>query len=307
MSSSTSEHRLRLATRGSPLARWQAERVGSLLRAAHPGLTVELVTVETTGDRDRRTPLHLMGGQGVFAKEVQTAVVDGRADAAVHSAKDLRSTETPGLAIVAVPERGDPRDALVGSTLAALPHRARVGSGSVRRRAQLAALRPDVEFAELRGNIGTRLERVSDFDAIVLAAAALDRLGVSDRIDERLAVDVMVPQVGQGALAVECSADDSPTRALVAAVDHLPTNAAVTAERAWLAELGSGCDLPVGAHAVWRDGTVELAAVISDLGGGSVVRGADSGPDPVEVGRRLAARLLDEGGRRLMAGEHTAG
>lgn len=305
MSSSTSEHRLRLATRGSPLARWQAERVGSLLRDAHPGLSVQLVTVETTGDRDRDTPLHLMGGQGVFAKEVQTAVVDGRADAAVHSAKDLRSTETPGLAIVAVPERGDPRDALVGSTLAALPHGARVGSGSVRRRAQLAALRPDVEFAELRGNIGTRLERVGELDAIVLAAAALDRLGAADRIDERLAVDVMVPQVGQGALAVECSAHDAATRALVAAVDHPPTNAAVTAERAWLAELGSGCDLPVGAHAVWRDGTIELGAVISDLAGGSVVRGVDSGPDPVELGRRLAARLLDEGGRRLMAGDQT--
>lgn len=301
MSSSTSD-RLRLATRGSPLARWQADRVASLLRDAHPGLDVDIVVVETTGDRDRSTPLHLMGGQGVFAKEVQAAVIDDRADAAVHSAKDLRSTATPGLAIVAVPERGDPRDALAGSTLADLPRGALVGSGSVRRRAQLAALRPDVEFAELRGNIGTRLERLGELAAIVVAAAALDRLGIADRIAERLGVDVMVPQVGQGALAVECGADDTATQSLLLEIDHRPSNAAVTAERAWLAQLGTGCDLPVGAHAVWTDGEIGLVAVIADLDGRTVVGGADSGRDPGEVGRRLAARLLDEGGRDLMAG-----
>lgn len=301
-SSSISEGRVRLATRGSPLARWQAERVAHLLRAAHHGLDVELLVVETTGDRDRSTPLHALGGQGVFAKEVQEAVLDGRAEAAVHSAKDLRSTATAGLAIVAVPERGDPRDALAGSTMAELATGAVVGSGSVRRRAQLAALRPDLRFAELRGNVGTRLERVGELDAIVVAAAALERLGAAERIDERLDPEVMVPQVGQGALAVECAADDAATQELFGAVDDGDAHRAVTAERAWLAELGTGCDLPVGAHATVTDGTVTLVALIAAVDGSTVVRGTGSGSEPVEVGRRLAARLLDEGGRALMAG-----
>ncbi len=232
---------LRMATRGSALARWQADHVVQLL-----GVEVELVIVKTSGEKKPDVPIHEIGGRGVFVKEVQDAVLDGTADVAVHSAKDLQSTPTPGLVIAAVPERGDPRDALVGCTLEALPTAATVATGSVRRRAQLAALRPDLTFAELRGNIDTRLEKAANFDAIVVAAAALDRLGHLDRAADLLAVTVMVPQVAQGALAVECREDDEATRALVATIEHQPSRRAVDAERAFLAELEGGCDLPVG-------------------------------------------------------------
>src|SRR5438132_3472903 len=195
---------LRIATRASTLARWQAERVGVLL-----GEPVEFVLVTTTGDRDQRADLHAIGGTGIFVKEVQQAVLDGRADMAVHSAKDLPASDSPaGLVLAAVPERADPRDALVGSTLDALPAGARIGTGSVRRRAQLVALRPDLTFAELRGNIPTRLDRAGEYDAIVVAAAALARLGRADLATEYLEPSVMLPQVGQGALAVECRTGD---------------------------------------------------------------------------------------------------
>ena len=200
--------RLRIATRGSALARWQAEHVASLLAARDPSVAVELVIVETAGDRRQDVPIWQMGGKGVFVKEVQAAVLDGRADAAVHSAKDLPSHQIDGLVLVAVPERGEVRDALVGSTLDALPAGARIGTGSARRRAQLADRRPDLTFGSLRGNIPTRLERASGYDAIVVAAVALERLGRTDAVAELLPTEVVLPQVGQGALAVECRTDD---------------------------------------------------------------------------------------------------
>ncbi|HEY3673761.1 MAG TPA: hydroxymethylbilane synthase, partial [Acidimicrobiia bacterium] len=230
---------LRVATRGSELARWQAHRVATLLGTSTLGIGTELVVVSTTGDQRTDIPIHAVGGTGIFVKEVQQAVLDGRADVAVHSAKDLPASDTPdGLVLAAVPERADPRDALVGSTLDALPAGARVATGSVRRRAQLASLRPDLTFAELRGNIATRLERAADYDAIVVAAAALVRLGLDDRADELLAPSVMLPQVAQGALAVECRADDADTLARVVAIDDRLLHDAVDAERAYLAELG---------------------------------------------------------------------
>jgi hydroxymethylbilane synthase len=257
--------------------------------------------VDTAGDRDRDTPLHELGGQGIFVKEVQAAVLDGRADAAVHSAKDLRSVPTDGLDIVAVPARADVRDGLVGSTLDGLPTGATVGTGSVRRRAQLAALRPDLRFAELRGNMHTRLERAAELDAVVVAAAALDRLDLAHRLAERLDPGVVVPQVGQGALAVECRSGDQVTAALLASVDDPASHTTVTAERAWLAELGSGCDLPVGAHAtVEAGGTIGLVGLIATLDGRVVLRDRASGDDPVTVGRELAERQLARGGRRLL-------
>ncbi len=239
---------LRLATRGSALARWQAERVASLLRAAHPGLEVAMVVVTTTGDQRTDVPLHELGGQGVFVKEVQQAVLDGRADLAVHSAKDLPSSPTPGLRIAAVPERGDPCDALVGRPLDALDDGAVVATGSVRRRAQLARLRPDLRFTDLRGNIGRRLEKIPPGGAIVMAVVALQRLGLDGRIAEALPVERMCPQVGQGALAVECREDDGRTAAMLAAIDDHRSHRAIAVERAFLAELGSGCSLPVAAH-----------------------------------------------------------
>ena len=230
--------RLRAATRGSTLARIQTSTVGDLLAAASGGTEVEAVVVDTVGDRKLDAPIWAVGGQGVFVKEVQAAVLDGRADIAVHSAKDLPSTPAEGLVIAAIPGRGDPRDALVGGTLAGLPTGARIGTGSVRRRAQLAWLRPDLTFAGLRGNMQTRLDKASQFDAIVVAAAALQRLGRSAERSEVLDPELVVPQVGQGALAVECRADDQATRDLLAAIDHRPSRLAVESERAFLREVG---------------------------------------------------------------------
>lgn len=302
----TQPRRLRAATRSSPLARWQTAHVAALL--APYGIDVEAVFVETLGDRTQAlgTPLHEIGGQGVFVKEVQAAVLDGLADIAVHSAKDLPSTQAPGLRIAALPERGDPRDALIGSTLADLREGALIGTGSVRRRAQLAALRPDLRFAELRGNVGTRLEKATQFDAIVLAAVPLHRLGVADRIGEVLDPLLMLPMVAQGALAVECRDDDDETAALLAAIDHANTRVRVTAERAFLAELGSGCDLPVAALASLEGGAVVIDALVAALDGSAVVRGGRSGPsaDAAAIGRALATEILAAGGAELLRGRH---
>ena len=283
---------MRVATRQSALARWQAERVVELL-GARGGVEAELVLVETTGDRRTDVPLHSIGGTGVFVKEVQEAVLDGRADVAVHSAKDLPAITPDGLVLAAIPERADVRDALVGSTLDALPTGGIVATGSVRRRAQLAALRPDLGFAELRGNMHTRLEKASRYDAIVVAAAALDRLGLADRIAERLEPSVMLPQVAQGALAVECRADDADTLALLAAIEDAAVRRPVDAERAFLAELGGGCSLPVGAHAsVAADSAIRIVGLLATPDGRSVVRASDSDSDAETAGRRVAATML---------------
>ncbi|MGQ0803229.1 MAG: hydroxymethylbilane synthase [Actinomycetota bacterium] len=288
---------LRVATRGSALARWQAERIVALI-----GAPAELVVVSTRGDERADVPIHTMGGTGVFVKEVQQAVLDRRADIAVHSAKDLPPGTEPGLVLAAVPERGDARDAIVGRALDDVPTGGRVGTGSVRRRAQLAYARPDLTFGELRGNIPTRLEKAAAFDAVVVAAAGLDRLGLADRIAERLDPAVMLPQVAQGALAVECRADDTATRDLVAAVDDPAARAAVTAERAYLARLGGGCNLPCGALArVAGDGAVELEALLASLDGRIALRASGSGRDPEALGTEVAERLLtEEGGAMLL-------
>ena len=294
---------LRVATRGSALARWQAERIVELL-----GVEAEYVIVSTRGDERRDVPIHAMGGTGVFVKEVEQAVLDGRADVAVHSAKDLPAETSPELVLAALPERGDPRDALVGRPLDEIPTGGRVGTGSVRRRAQLAALRPDLGFSELRGNIPTRLEKAAGFDAVVLAAAALDRLGLADRIAERVDPSVVLPQVGQGALAVECRADDDGTRELLARVDDAEVRAAVTAERAYLAELGGGCNLPCGALAE-ADGVggLRLEALLASLDGRITLRARVDGHDPGAVGAEAARRLVDEEGGRLVLDDELVG
>ena len=294
--------RVRIATRGSPLARWQAERVGALLRADDPSIDVELVIVETLGDRTRDRPIHELGGQGVFVKEVQSAVLEGRADVAVHSAKDLPSMPAPGLVIAAVPERGDARDALVGRALADLRTGATVATGSVRRRAQLAHLRPDLEFVELRGNIQTRLSKVPPGGALVMAVAALDRLGLDAQIAQALDPSVMLPQVAQGALAVECRDDDLPTRELLRRIEHGPSRLAVDGERAFLAALGGGCDLPVGAHVVAVDGGWRCEGLIADLDGTTVLRHVEVGREPATLGAEVARVLVeDRGGSALLA------
>lgn len=236
---------MRIATRGSALARWQADHVAA--RLAVRGVPIEIVIVETRGDVDKSSPLHSIGGKGVFCKEVQLAVLEGRADAAVHSAKDLPALTPDGLTIAAIPRRGDPRDALIGSTLFDLPMGASVATGSVRRRAQLAHHRPDLAFHELRGNIASRLDKAPGFDAIVMASAALDRLGESVPAD-RLPVETMVPQVGQAALAVECRTNDEPTLQALSVLDDPATSRCVRAERAFLRELGGDCSMPAAAH-----------------------------------------------------------
>ncbi len=289
---------LRVATRGSVLARWQADRVLALL-----GGVGELVIVTTTGDRDAQAPIHTLGGRGVFVKEVQEAVLAGDADLAVHSAKDLPSGELPGLVLACVPERADPRDALVGASLETLPTGARVATGSVRRRAQLAHRRPDLTFAELRGNVPTRLRRAEEFDAVVIAAAALDRLHLADDRVHRLDPSELLPQVAQGALAVECRADDEATIAALSGVEDRDARRAVDAERAFLAELGGGCDVPVGALATVEPSGVTLTALIASLDGRVVLRTTTRDPDPVRAGREAARVLLDDRGGRAVLGD----
>ncbi|MHB8670039.1 MAG: hydroxymethylbilane synthase [Acidimicrobiales bacterium] len=305
--------RLRAATRGSALALAQAQFVARRLEAL--GAEIEIVVVQTMGDQRSEVPIWQLGGQGAFVGEVQAAVLEGRADIAVHSAKDLPSGGCEGLRIAAVPEREDPRDALVGSTLEGLAVGARVATGSVRRRAQLAWHRPDLTFAGLRGNIETRLAKAAGFDAVVVAAAALRRLGRSGEMTEALDVSRVVPQVGQGALAVECRAEDEPTRSVVGAIEHRSSRLALEAERAWLARIGGGCDLPVGAHAVLEpDGRLRLDAILASLDGrillhasGEVtlagLAGAADQEKAVELGRRLAAELLVDGGGHLLLAE----
>lgn len=238
---------IRLATRSSAQARTQAEVVAQSISSA-TGMPVELVFVETLGDQNKDQPLHQMGGQGIFVKEVQQAVLRGDADIAVHSAKDLPSQHAEGLVVGAWCERRDARDALVGKSLNELELGATVATGSVRRRAQLLTVRPDLKFVELRGNIHTRLEKIPNNGSIVMAIAAMQVLGITDRIAEELVTTDFVPMVGQGCVAVECREGDRDTLAAISGIDHARTRFAVEIERAFLSELGAGCSMPVGAH-----------------------------------------------------------
>jgi hydroxymethylbilane synthase len=309
VSAVTERSALRLATRGSPLALAQARRIAGLLDGV--GLSSSLVVVETLGDKRTDIPLDRIGGQGVFVKEVQGAVLRGDADAAVHSAKDLPASfdqQVPSLVLAAFPERADPRDVLVGGRLESLPTGSNVATGSARRRAQLAHLRPDLAFADLRGNLATRLAAVGQrgLAAVVVAKAGLDRLGWSapeDLAIEVLETEVMVPQVGQGALAVECRADDAVARTALAAIDDLGIRRLVESERAFLAELGGGCTLPVGAHAEWTDPEADapsprlrLTGMLASADGRVLLRHGVIGEEPDEVGRAVARYLIDEAG-----------
>lgn len=287
---------------------WQAEHVAALLTAAHPGLEVTIVSTSTEGDRRLDVPLSEIGGKGIFATEVQAGLLDGRADLAVHSAKDLTAVTAPGLLLAAVPERGDPRDALVGSTLDALAEGAVVATGSQRRRALLADARPDLQFAELRGNMATRLAKAEQFDAIVVAAVAFERLGLEEHIAEFMDTASFVPQVAQAALGIECRSDDPEMIGLLAALDHEPSRRAVDAERAFLAELGGDCSLPAGAHASYEvgSGAANVAGVLTlrgvlakEVGGpvarGSIVVPADSDTSgDRSAGAVLASRLREQ-------------
>lgn len=301
---------LRLATRGSALALWQADHVASLLvadaDAQGRSVVIEKVIVETMADQRLDIPIDAMGGKGVFVKEIQAAVLDGLADLAVHSGKDLPAQTPDELVIVAVPERGDVRDVLIGSTIDGLPDGGHVATGSIRRKAQLAALRPDLIFSGLRGNIATRLEKAEGFDAIVMAAAAIERLGISlnDRVIEVLESSQMLPQVAQGALIVECRRDDRETQERLAVLDHEPSRVCVDAERAFLAELGGDCDLPVGAYAVITGEGLLIDAMIAAPDGSTVLRESRRcrRSEGEVTGRALARYLLDDAGGSALLG-----
>ncbi|TMB52567.1 MAG: hydroxymethylbilane synthase [Deltaproteobacteria bacterium] len=296
---------MRLGTRASPLARVQAEGVRAALAARHPGLTVELVFVRTTGDRVTG-PLAAAGGKGLFVKEIEEALLDGRIDAGVHSMKDVPARLAAGLVIGAVPERADARDVLIGGDggLAGLPPGARIGTASPRRRAQLLAHRPDLVVVLLRGNVDTRLRkwRAGEVDALLLAAAGLARLGISEPAAQPLPVDEFLPAVGQGALALECRADDGATRALLAAVDQPAAATAVAAERAFLAAVGGDCNSAIAAHATLAGGRLTLRALVTDPDGRRRLEERDTAPaaDAEALGRTVATRLLAAGAAALM-------
>ncbi|HEX4434493.1 MAG TPA: hydroxymethylbilane synthase [Acidimicrobiales bacterium] len=296
---------LRLATRGSPLALRQTELVTELLHRAHPGLEVEPLVVRTQGDRDATSPLDQIGGQGVFVTEVEAAVTDGRADAAVHSAKDMTSLMPAHLVFGAVPRRADPRDGLVGATMAGLPAGGLVATGSARRRAQLAALRPDLVFTNLRGNMARRVAVAEEgtVSAVVIAMAAMERLGWLDKVRDVLDPVDVLPQAGQGAIAVQCRSDDARARELLAAIDHEPSHRALRAERAVLAALGGSCTVPVGAFAEPDDGgagrVLRVSGLIASGDGHTVIRLARSGDDPEVVGAAVARALLEGGGAAI--------
>jgi len=299
--------RVRVATRASELAVAQARLVAARLESAL-GVSVELVPLSTTGDRIQAISLAKVGGKGLFVKEIEEALLDGRADLAVHSAKDLPAELHPDLALVAFPERADPRDALVGrkagATLDALPHAARVGTGSVRRAAQLHLARPDLAVVPMRGNVPTRLRKLETegLDAVVLACAGLERLGLAERIHERIAPERMLPAVAQGALAIEGRRGD-PVARDAAALDHAETAARVAAERGCLARLGADCFVPLAALAEIADDELTLRALLASTDGARVIRaeGVSAASGAAELGRSVAEALLADGGRELLA------
>ncbi|KIE51770.1 MAG: hydroxymethylbilane synthase [Acidimicrobiales bacterium] len=292
---------LRIATRGSGLALKQTQRVAELISQKFPAIQLETVVVSTAGDRDTKTPIQEIGGQGVFVTDVQSAVLSGEADIAVHSAKDLPAETNPGLVLASVPERADPRDALVGCIWNDLPKGALIATGSIRRRSHLSHLRPDLKFQELRGNIETRLLRVDDVDAILVAKAALDRLGLNPEQMDVLPVSILLPQVGQGALAIECRNEDFEVIQMLKGIEDQKVRSLVDTERAFLAEIGSGCSLPVAAHAVLEKEKILLKASIASKDGTTLLKAEDIGVDGNQLGINMANKLLnEEGGERLL-------
>ena len=292
---------LRIATRGSGLALKQTQRVAELISQKFPAIQLETVVVSTAGDRDTKTPIQEIGGQGVFVTDVQSAVLSGEADIAVHSAKDLPAETNPGLVLASVPERADPRDALVGCIWNDLPKGALIATGSIRRRSHLSHLRPDLKFQELRGNIETRLLRVDDVDAILVAKAALDRLGLNPEQMDVLPVSILLPQVGQGALAIECRNEDFEVIQMLKGIEDQKVRSLVDTERAFLAEIGSGCSLPVAAHAVLEKEKILLKASIASKDGKTLLKAEDIGVDGNQLGINMANKLLnEEGGERLL-------
>lgn len=304
--------RLKIGTRGSELALWQAGYVRDAMRRAHPGLRVALEIIRTRGDDVPDAGPAPTEGKGLFTGEIERALLTGRVDLAVHSLKDLPTEPVGGLALAAFPERADPADALVardGLTLDSLPHGAELLTGSPRRRAQVLHRRPDLMVSAVRGNVGTRLRKLDESGAYatVLACAGLERLGLADRITERFEPAEFLPACGQGALAVQIRADDAELAELCAALDDLRTRAAVTAERAFLAAMGGGCRAPLGAFARCggHDGPLIVTGMVAGVDGAELVRCTVEGPastpqDAEALGRRLARIVLAEGGQEVL-------
>jgi hydroxymethylbilane synthase len=292
---------LTIASRGSQLALWQARWVSGRLTALGHACHIEII--KTTGDKVTDVPLAQVGGKGLFTKEIEEALLDGRADLAVHSLKDLPTELPAGLALAAVPEREDPHDAVVGRKLVDLPSGAIVGTSSLRRAAQLRRLRPDLTIESIRGNLDTRVRKLDEgrYDAIVLAAAGLKRLGWEARIAEILPTEVMCPAVGQGALAVETRASGAGWDAC-APLNHAATHSAVAAERAFLRALGGGCQVPIGAHATVMGAQLHLAGLVIAPDGSALVRGESEGPavEAEAIGAALGAKLLEQGARAIL-------
>ncbi len=298
---------LRIATRKSPLALWQAEHVAALLREAHPALQVELVPMSTKGDRIQDRSLAAIGGKGLFIKELEVALETDRADIAVHSMKDVPGDLPDGLLIAAVLPRADPRDALLATqaaSLQSLPRGARVGTSSLRRQAQLLSQRPDLKIEALRGNVDTRLRRLDngELDAIILACAGLIRLGWEARIGARLEPSVCLPAVSQGIIGIECRAADRSTRSALAALNDPDTRTAMDAERAFAARLGGSCQSPIAAYATLRGGRLTLEGLVAEPDGSRLIRDSIVGEftQAAALGVQLAERVLDAGAGPLL-------
>lgn len=298
---------VRIATRRSRLALWQAEHVAALLTAAHPGLVVNLLPIVTEGDRIQDRTLAAVGGKGLFIKELESAILTGAADIAVHSMKDMPAVLPPGLVIGAALERADPRDAFISlrhDSFESLPQGARVGTSSLRRQSQLRHARPDLEILVLRGNVETRLRKLDagEFDATVLATAGLERLGLGDRIRERLSPQQMLPAVGQGVIGIECPESRADIRALLAPLEHAATRCRLEAERAFAGRLGGSCQSPIAAYAELAGDTLQLRGLVASPDGATVFADGITGParDAAALGTALANQLLDAGAGALL-------
>jgi porphobilinogen deaminase len=291
-----------IGSRGSALALWQARWVKDRLEALGESCRIEII--RTTGDRIQDVPLAKVGAKGLFTKEIEEALLAGTIDVAVHSLKDLPTELPKGLTLAAVPEREDPRDVLLGRSLSELPPRARVGTSSLRRAAQLRAIRPDLDIETIRGNVDTRVRKLDEgrYDAVVLASAGLRRLGLADRIVQWFDPAEMCPAVGQGALAVETRGDGGPAHQACARLDHAETRAAITAERAVLGTLGGGCQVPIGAYAAVQGGRLHLRGIVISPDAARMVKREAEGPadEAAAIGRALAEDLLSGGGREIL-------
>jgi hydroxymethylbilane synthase len=306
---------VRIASRGSQLALWQTRWVKDALLQAHPGLEVQVEVIRTTGDRILDVPLAKIGDRGLFTKEIDEALLDGRADLAVHSLKDVPTRLPDGVELAAISEREDPRDVVIGrpggaGSLGELPPGARVGTSALRRRAQLRRLRADLEVHDLRGNLNTRLARLDagDCDAVILAAAGIVRLGWADRIGEKLPIEQWLPAVGQGALAIVARAGDPHLPGLLRSLNHPATAACTTAERGFLRSLEGGCQVPIAAFASLDGGTLHLDGLVADLDGAHYLRATAAGPpeDAEALGVRLARTLIDRGAADVLRGVRAA-